>query len=218
MLAHIVHSVIVNCWRKTCLTGLVICFAAMAADPAVPAPPDAFQVRYVSNLTAGDSVINISNAGTQSGFEPAGGMCVNVYAFEPSKSLVACCSCYVSPNSLRSLSVKTDLISNVLTPSMPTSAVVKLLASTPVKGTCNAASPTPASLAPGMRASASTLHPLPSGQFVAAETEFSNVVLSTTELSKITSYCAFIQAIGGGHGICGSCRTGGLGGTREEQN
>jgi hypothetical protein len=189
---------------------------ALAADPAVPAPPDALQVRYLSNLTAGDSVLNITNVGSQGGFEPAGAICANVYAFDPSQALVACCSCYVSPNSLHSLSARADLMSNALTPSVPTSIVVKILASTPVGGTCNAASPTATNLAPGMRASAATLHALPKGGFASAETDCSNVVLSTTELTKLTSYCGFIQAIGSGFGICRSCKTGGLGATKAE--
>lgn len=187
-----------------------------AADPAVSAPPDAFQIRYVSNLDAGDSVINLTNAGTQGGYNPTGAICANIYTFAPSQSLVACCSCYIGPNSLFSLSARADLNSNTLTPYVTTSLVVKLLASTPIEGTCNAASPTTANLAPGLRASASTLHALPSGSYAATETDFSKAVLSITELTKLTSYCGFIQTIGSGFGICKSCRRGGLGAAKSE--
>jgi hypothetical protein len=44
-----------------------------------------------------------------------------------------------------------------------------------------------------------------------AETPFSPVELSPTELAKLTTFCQFIQSNGSGFGICKSCRTGGLG-------
>ena len=191
-------------------------FVVLGADPAVVAPEDAFQLRYVSNLPLGDSVINITNAGTQGGFEPTGAICANVYAFDPTQAMVACCSCYLSPDSLHSLSIRADLANNTLTGVMPASLVIKLLASLPVGGTCNPASPSAANLAPGMRAWSTTLHASASSSTTGSataltETEFSKAVLSTSELTKLTSYCGFIQANGSGYGICKSCKTGGLG-------
>ena len=94
-----------------------------------------FQVRYASNLTAGDSVINITNTGANGAslFGPgiggaAGNICVNVYAFSPDEQLISCCSCLITPNGLVSLSTQNDLISNTLTGVRPNSVVVKLLA------------------------------------------------------------------------------------------
>ncbi|MGI8988946.1 MAG: hypothetical protein ACR2I2_05075 [Bryobacteraceae bacterium] len=81
-----------------------------------------FQVRYVSNLVAGDSVINISNTGASStsAFPTQNGnLCVNVYTFSPDEQLISCCSCPVTPNGLASLSARNDLISNTLTPGAP---------------------------------------------------------------------------------------------------
>jgi hypothetical protein len=179
---------------------------------AVSGPSDAFQVRYASNLNLADSVIDITNAGTAGGTAPTGNICVNVYTFAADEQLVACCSCLVTPDGLNSLSARSDLISNPLTPAVPTSIVVKLLATTPVGGTCNPSSPTAASLAAGMRAWGTTVHALPTapGGLALTETEFSPAVLSTTELAHITSTCAFIQDNGSGFGICASCSTGGL--------
>ena len=208
--------------------------AAFGQPGAIPtpvaAPVDAFQVRYASNLNVGDSVVNITNTGTltlPTGLTSTGNMCVNVYTFGPAEDMVACCSCLVTPNGLNSLSVKNDLISNTLTPAIPTSVVIKLLATTPLGlspagngGTCNAASPTatPAgpgvfgSLVPGMRAWGTTLHALPTKPvtYGVTETPFQTSTLSPAELTKLTLFCSFIQSNGSGFGICKSCRTGGL--------
>lgn len=183
--------------------------------PTTPLPPaDAFQVRYSSNLSIGDSVVNLTNAGTQGGEHPAGNICANVYAFDASGSMIACCSCPITPNALESLSAKNDLTSNTLTPGVPTSIIVKLLATTPIGTTpsCNASSPTFANLAPGMRAWGTTLHALPTTPvtYGLTETEFSPAVLSASELAELTGDCEFIQTDGQGFGICKSCRLGGL--------
>ena len=182
-----------------------------------PATPDVYQLRYLANLDKGDSYVNLTNAGTLNGFDPAGRICVNVYTFDPAEELISCCACPVTPNGLNSLSARNDLISNTLTPGVPTSITVKLLSSLPLPGnTCNAASPNAANLVRGMRAWATTLHlntsatPAP-GVYQETETPFSIVELSATELAKLTSFCAFIQANGSGFGICKSCRAGALG-------
>ncbi len=57
------------------LAALVVSTVAFAQTP----PPDAFQIAYASNLglnantgVNGDSFINLTNAGTVSGFDPGG--------------------------------------------------------------------------------------------------------------------------------------------------
>ena len=184
------------------------------AGGVVPEADGVYQVHPLSNLNIGDSFVNLTNAGTLNGFDPAGRICVNVYAFSPDEQLISCCSCPVTPNALNSLSAKNDLISNTLTPAVPTSITVKLLSSLPLPGgTCNPSSPNAANLVRGMRAWATTNHAQPTSPvtFQASETEFSKVELSATELSKLTGFCAFIQANGSGFGICKACRLGGLG-------
>jgi hypothetical protein len=183
-----------------------------------------FQVRYASNLNIGDSVVNITNSGArgaalQSGTTATitGAICANVYTFSPDEQLVSCCSCPVTPNGLVSLSAKNDLISNTLTPAVPTSIVIKLLATVPVGGTCNnsAAAVTTATLAPGMAAWGTTLHAaVAAGTFAVTETQFTPATLSAGELSRIGNLCGFILANGSGFGVCRSCRLGGLGATR----
>jgi hypothetical protein len=101
---------------------------------------DVYQVGYAANLNIGDSVVNMSNVGAQSGFwvsgasgggSNLGNICVNVYAFDPQEEEISCCACLVSPNGLMALSVKNDLIDNTLTPAVPNAVVIKLVASVP---------------------------------------------------------------------------------------
>ena len=216
------------------LATLIFSMVAFAQPGAIPtpvaAPIDAFQVRYASNLNVGDSVVNLTNTGTltlPTGLTTTGNICVNVYTFDANEELISCCSCLVTPNGLNSLSAKTDLVSNTLTPGVPTSIVIKLLATVPLGltaagtgGTCDASTPTaepPASgagrLVPGMRAWGTTLHALPTTPvtYGVTETAFLPSTLSPAELRKLTLFCGFIQANGSGFGICKSCRTGGLG-------
>ena len=56
---------------------------------------------------------------------------MNVYTFDPQEEEISCCACLVTPDGLNSLSARNDLINNVLTPVMPSSIVVKFLASVP---------------------------------------------------------------------------------------
>jgi hypothetical protein len=195
---------------------LMLLLATAAFGQAISgSPADAFQVRYASNLNIGDSVINITNAGTKNTATGAlSNICVNVYTFSPDEQLVSCCACNVTPNALVSLSARSDLISNTLTPAVPNSIVVKLVAS--AQATCNAATVTAEALAPGMRAWGTTLHAaLPAGTYAVTETPFETAGLSAAELARMTSFCGFIQANGSGFGICRSCRTGGQGGVRQ---
>jgi uncharacterized repeat protein (TIGR01451 family) len=173
---------------------------------------DPYQVRYSGNLNAGDSVVNLTNAGTADG-----NICANVYVFSPDEQMVACCSCLVTPNGLKSLSVRNDLVNNTLTPASPSSVIIRLLTSQPVGGGCNPTSPTPINLLSGISAWGTTLHALPTipVTYGVTETGFSPTALTTAELSRLTAFCGFIQGNGSGYGICKSCRAGGLGAERQ---
>jgi hypothetical protein len=183
----------------------------------------AYQVRYASNLNIGESVINITNTGArgadlQSGTSASitGSICVNVYAFSPDEQMVSCCSCPVTPNGLVSLGAQRDLISNTLTPAVPTSITIKLLATVPVGGSCNnsAAAVVGGDLAPGMAAWGTTLHAGAAGAYEVAETAFTPATLSAGERFRLGTLCNFILANGSGFGVCRSCRLGGLGAAR----
>jgi hypothetical protein len=199
---------------------------AFAQNPVTTDSP--FQVRYASNLTAGDSVINITNSGANGaqlngpGIGPAAGnICVNVYAFSPDEQEVSCCSCLVTPNGLVSLSVVNDLTSNTLTGVRPSSVVVKLI-STLAGGTgagtsCTnsaAATPNPSNLATGLLAWGTTIHAAVGGGFATTETAFRPATLSAGEWASVTNRCLNIIGNGSTFGICKSCRAGGLGATK----
>ena len=183
---------------------------AFAQDSQVS---DVYQVRYAANLAAGQSVINLTNAGSVGGSEPAGNICANVYVFAEDQQLIACCSCELTPNHLQTLSVQNDLISNTLTPGVPIGVTIGLVATT--GGACNPAAVATETLAPGLRAWGTTLHAAPSGGFFGTETAFSFAQLSAGELAKMAQTCAFIQADGSGYGICGSCKPGAQGATKQ---
>jgi hypothetical protein len=180
-------------------------------------PPDSYQVRYAANMNIGDSVVNLTNAGTAGGFEPSGNICANVYVFAEDQQLVTCCACPLTPNHLKTLSVRNDLISNTLTPGVPIGVTIALLSSLPTGGNCNPA--LPGAVTRGLRAWGTTIHAAPDGTYHVTETEFSPVTLDasglTSEYSKLVAYCGFIQANGSGYGICKSCREGAAGAARQ---
>jgi hypothetical protein len=184
-------------------------------------------ISYAANLGVGDSHVNLTNAGSLSGSEGAGDICANAYVFDDGQELIACCSCLLTPNHLQYLSVKGDLVSNTLTPGIPTDVTVGLIAtSAGSSDTCN-----PAQLSghpdvdgqhydvhtvPGLRAWGTTLHALPTTGYTVTETEFAFAPLSNSELGKMVQYCGFIQGDGSGYGICGSCTQGAAGANKAE--
>ena len=188
-------------------------------DAAIPV--DAFQVKYAANLNIGDSYVDITNTGAAVPLAVAlpvsQNICANVYTFDPAEELISCCTCSVTPNGLQSLSVLKSLISNPLTPAIPTSVVIKILAST---GTCNAATVSPRDLTGGLLAWGTTLHQNTStaaASYSVTETAFTQARLSEAEFLHITSTCGFIQSNGSGFGICKGCAAGGLGASTSNQ-
>jgi hypothetical protein len=209
---------------RTLVIATMAALAAYAQNPITADSP--YQVKYASNLTIGDSVINITNTGARGaglGFGTAasvtGAICVNVFVYDPSEEIVSCCSCPVTPNGLVSLSARNDLINNPLTRGNPTSIVIKLLATVPVGGSCNnsallAGDPT---VTLGMAAWGTTLHANSSaaaGTYAVTETAFTPATLSTGEFARLAYGCGAVANVGSGFGVCNSCRVGGLGATR----
>lgn len=188
-------------------------------------PPDTLQVRYSSNLTSGDAVINMTNTGANGsslngpGLGGAvGNICVNVYAFSPDEQLVSCCSCLLTPNAIASLSVNNDLLSNTNTGVRPNSVVIKLVsaaASANFTGTSctNSAALVGTSsfpLATGMLAYGTNVYQNGAGVLQVVETPFRIAALSPAELASITNRCINIIGNGSTFGICRSCRNGAL--------
>lgn len=189
------------------------------------------QVNYTSNLTLGDSSVNITNTGVNGaslngpgGFgSAAGNMCVNAYVFSPDEQLISCCSCLITPNGLASLSVNSDLVSNTLTGVRPDSVVIKLVATgtgsdfagTSCSNSAAVAGNVNFPLASGMLAWGTTVRPGPGLGLSLTEKAFSIGTLSADELSSITNRCTAIMGNGSSFGICRSCRAFGLGAIKQ---
>ena len=198
------------------------------------------QSHYAANLNIGDTVINISNTGANGASlygpgwgSPVGSMCVNVYTFAPEEQLISCCSCYVTPNALVSLSASSDLLTNTLTGLRPSSVTVMLVASAtgidPGTGApsysggssscANSAAGVggPFPLAPaGLAAWGTNIHLSndTTTSFRITESPFRQVTLNDAALLSMSSRCAFIIGNGSGFGICRSCSPGGRGANR----
>ena len=198
-----------------CLRILILAALASAMAFAQVSLDNAFQVRYASNLNIGDSVVNITNTGARGGVGLQSGTTANIGgSICADEQMISCCSCPVTPNGLVSLSAKSDLISNTLTPAVPTSIVIKILATVPVGGSCtnSAAAVGAATLAPGLASWGTTLHAGPTAlPLFGTETAFTPATLSASELGRLNDLCNFILANGSGFGVCRSCRLGGLG-------
>jgi hypothetical protein len=196
------------------------------------------RIGYAANLNIGDSVVNLTNDGSFGGFIGAGttgNICANVYVFDPQEEEIGCCACLVTPNGLNALSAKNDLIGNNLTPAIPNSIVIKLVGSRPAQSATGAftvcdpstvGATTTTAVALGLQAWGTTLEPASNpGTYSPVEAPFHigtlrapslvNPPAAGSELAGMTSLCSFIQADGSGFGICGSCQTGALAGTKK---
>ncbi len=165
--------------------------------------PDAFQAGYAANLKAGDSSLVLSNSGTSC---LAGGsdcpLCVNTYVFDTSQEMIECCACTVTANGLLTIPARNSLISNTLTPAVPNSILITLVAT--IDPVCDPASVTAAQLAPGMVAWGTTLEPASaSGKtYATVPVRYSRDPLSADELAALTSDCSYIFKLGSGSGVC----------------
>jgi hypothetical protein len=219
-----------------------LALAAVAHAQALPVPGAganpttsdwAYQVSYISNITAGQSYINITNDGARGGSTQTAGsaatvggsICANVYVVAADEEFVSCCSCPVTPDGLVALS-NTDLTSNPLGRVGFNSVTVKLVATVPVGGTCSGSAATIASpatvLANGMAAWATHLHQNTSttpSSFSMTETKFTPATIDGgfAEMAKLQALCVFAIAQGTGTGICSSCELQGLGAASSNQ-
>jgi hypothetical protein len=215
--------------QKVILAALVIATVALAqTGPAttLAATDVPYQVRYAANLQFGDSYIDLVNDGANGapllgpGLGGAvGNICANVYAFDTAEEMVSCCSCLITPDQVRSLSVTRDITSNTATGVVPTSLTIKVLATLAGTGgtgtscTNSAAGVTTATIVAGLAAWGTTLHATPvTGTYATTETAFTPATLSTGELASLGNRCSNIIGNLSGFGICASCRAGALGG------
>lgn len=211
--------------RKIIFASILIAMVAFAQTPI--AADTYYQVKYAANLNVADSVFNFANTGANgaSPFGPAiggstGAICANVYAFSPDEQMIACCSCPITSNGLVSLSAQKDLISNTLTPIVPTSILVKVVTTLATAGSCtdsarNVDNGQP--LVAGLAAWGTTVHipPAATAPYATTESNFVQATLSAGERTRLGTLCTLMAGNGSGYGICKSCKLGALGATKK---
>jgi hypothetical protein len=178
---------------------LALCSGSAAAQTI---PADVLKVNYFSNAntpSAPDGTVRLDNPGTA-----PGNVCANIFVFDAAQELSECCSCFLSPDGLRTLSVNTDLTSNPLTGSSSTltGGVIKIISTTLTAGAC----PLPTNINPIPALRAWTTH-IQNVTFAETETAGQDATLSTGELSRLKAECTAVKLDGSGAGIC-SCGTG----------
>jgi hypothetical protein len=183
----------------------VFCLGPMVASGQT----DYYQVNYLANFQAGDSYVNLMNAG---GADPtASGICANVYVFAPDEQMLACCSCPLTPNQLATLSAKKDLTVDTLFAFTMSSLSVELVATKNKTGQCDPTGLLGETLASGLRAWAVTLEPASVTTYGVTKTEFSQVTPNSSQIQLLAGLCTYIQANGSGYGVCNACRSGASG-------
>jgi hypothetical protein len=177
-----------------CMLALTLC--AMAVTPAA----DTLKVDYFANAnTAGapDGTVRITNPGTS-----GGNLCAALYVFDPNQELTECCSCFVSPNGLRTLSVNSDLTANPLTGVTLNTGTIRIISTPTVAGVC----PLPTRVTPTAAVRAWATH-IQNSNFSITETSSQDATLSANEVSLLQNECFAIQLDGSSKGVC-SCGTG----------
>jgi len=189
--------------RRT--TMLVVCslaltFCAGSAFALTTPPADTLKIEYFANAnTAGapDATVRLTNPGTA----PAN-VCADIFVFDPDQELTECCSCLLSPDGLRTLSVNTDITGNPLTGVSLQTGVIKIVSAKLSNGTCPL--PTVINSTPALRAWATHIQ---DSTFAITETAAQDATFSSGELGRLVSECQAINLDGSGKGVC-SCGTG----------
>jgi|SRR5579863_8436952 len=190
-------------------TGSLVVFLTLALSvgsvwaqtPSTVGPPaDTMKVDYFSNANtsgAPDATVRLDDPGS-----PTGNVCASMFVFDQYQELSECCSCLLTPDGLRTLSVNNDVTANPLTGVTLNTGVIKFVSTTPIAGTCPL--PTVVRATPTLRAW--TTH-IQNGNFSVTETASSDVTLNTGEASRLARECYAVWLVGSGRGIC-SCGKG----------
>jgi len=164
------------------------------------AQADTLKVDYFSNAnTAGapDGTLRATHPGTATG-----NVCASVFVFDPYQELSECCSCLLTPDGLRTLSINKDLTSNPLTGVTLSTGLIKVVSTIPVGGAC----PLPTAVKPEPAVRTWTTH-IQNSNFAVTETASQDATLSAGEITRLARQCTAVALVGSGKGIC-SCGTG----------
>jgi hypothetical protein len=167
-----------------------------------PPPADTFKVSYFSNAnTAGvpDGTVYLTNPGTS-----GGNICAMIYVLDPNQELSECCGCSLSPDSLLTLSINSDLTSSPLTREVLTSGTIMIVSSSGAPA-CNPSKPVPT---PAVRGWATHIQSLAGFPPYVTEAAFQDAALSTHEERDLKNLCSMIVNGSGFSGICNCGTTG----------
>jgi hypothetical protein len=186
--------------RKTqllavCTVASLFLITGTAIAATTKQPADTLKVDYFSNANtsgAPDATVHIINPGTTFGT-----ICADIYVFDDHQEMSECCSCSLSPDSIRTLSVNTDLTNNPLTGHILSHGAIKIASSL-----CG----DPAMLKPVPAIRAWATH-IQNSKFTITEGESQDATLSDGEGAALDRECAAIELDGSGSGIC-TCGTG----------
>jgi len=227
---------------------VILCLTptGFAQSTASEGDNDAYYLGYYGGANMGlpPAEVNIVNPGSTGGysyFDPNapgryyGDLCANIYVFTSDQEMVECCSCFLSPNGLRTLSVDIDLTANPLTATAPNAGLIKIVSSeidtNQGDGACSGVSTNPAgkseftdvAQAPyepygSLRTWSTHIRPTTTTLFTLSEASFRHADIGhveygaedrdgTGELRKLQQQCHNIALNGSGHGHC-TCGTG----------
>lgn len=186
--------------RRTAL--LVACTLALALCAGTAwGQADTLKVDYFANAnTAGapDGTVRLTNPGTYA----SGNICASLFVFDPLQELTECCSCLLTPDGLRTLSVNTDVTGNPLTGVILTTGLIKIVSTIPVSGAC----PLPTAVHPVAAVRAWATH-IQNSSFAETEAASQDATLSTGEITRLARECTAVALDGSKHGVC-TCGTG----------
>jgi hypothetical protein len=214
-----------SCWfGHTVLLMTIVCLAVGIAA-AQSEPTDTYQVDYYSNVFApvATGTVHIVNPGTAltklnpdgKPLNGSGNLCANIFVYNNDEQVVECCSCLLTPDSERTLSINGNLLGNPINSGNVTAdGVIKIISTAPVKGVC----PLPTgdtTITPtaGLRAWAANIQVQGTGSdsapysYPETEEAFAAAPLTGFEFEYNETECSAIGTSGSGPGIC-SCGTG----------
>jgi hypothetical protein len=184
------------------ITTLVVCTLALtlcagAAFAASTSYTDVMKVDYFINANtegAPGAVLQLTNTGYS-----GGNICADIFVFDPYEEMQECCSCQLTPNDLRTLSVNSNLTGNTLTDDVVYTGSIRVVAAkTNASGYC----PLPTTAIAPVSYSLRTWSTHIQYGDVITETAGQDAPLSSAELGALQNGCFAINLVGSGRGIC----------------
>jgi hypothetical protein len=176
-------------------------------DPPPADPPQSYLItRYANNAGPAAAIdqavrlINVGQGGTPM-TSPVGDVCASFYVFDSSQTMIACCSCRVTPNGLLSVSVANQLTARPLTSIVPVAGVIKMVTLAATGGGCSADAAFSAADASLIRGFSSRIETAGGATYI-TESEIPAVVLGADEAAFLAQACLFVEYLGSGRGVC----------------